>query len=136
MTTATAPAPHAGVPSDRLARLLGRLRQIVGPDALIANEDELLVYECDGYVVEKRVPDVVVFPASRQQVVDIVCACNEYDVPFVPRGAGTSLAGGTLPRLGELRLHWLALLGVALAVRRGAGLAIATGAGPADVAED
>ena len=72
------------------ARLLGRLRQIVGPDALIANEDELLVYECDGYVVEKRVPDVVVFPASRQQVVDIVCACNEYDVPFVPRRASTS----------------------------------------------
>lgn len=78
-------------------RLLDCLREIVGPDALIADEDELLVYECDGYVVEKRMPDVVVFPTSAEQVAAIVKACNELDVPFVPRGAGTSLAGGTLP---------------------------------------
>jgi glycolate oxidase len=77
--------------------LLSQLRAIVGPDALISNEDELLVYECDGYVVEKRMPDVVVFPTSTEQVAAIVRACNEHDVPFVPRGAGTSLAGGTLP---------------------------------------
>src|SRR5688572_16503019 len=77
--------------------LLSRLRAIVGPEALISNADELLVYECDGYVVEKRMPDVVVFPTSTEQIAAIVKACNEHDVPFVPRGAGTSLAGGTLP---------------------------------------
>ncbi len=77
--------------------LLSQLQSIVGPDALIAREDELLVYECDGYVVEKRMPDVVVFPMTTEQVVAIVKACNAHDVPFVPRGAGTSLAGGTLP---------------------------------------
>src|SRR5262249_8313426 len=27
----------------------------------------------------------------------VVKACSEFDVPFVPRGAGTSLAGGCLP---------------------------------------
>ncbi len=55
-----------------------------------------MVYECDGYVVEKSVPDVVVFPTSTEQVVEVVKLCNRHDVPFVPRGAGTSLAGGTL----------------------------------------
>ncbi|MGD9853739.1 MAG: FAD-binding oxidoreductase, partial [Planctomycetaceae bacterium] len=50
-----------------------------------------------GYVVEKRMPDVVVFPTSAAQVAEVVRLCNEFDVPFLPRGAGTSLAGGTLP---------------------------------------
>ena len=77
--------------------LLGRLRQIVGEDGLISSADELLVYECDGYVVEKKSPDVAVFPRSTSDVVEIVKACNEHEVPFVPRGAGTSLAGGCLP---------------------------------------
>ena len=77
--------------------LLDDLRQIVGPQGLLYEPDELLVYECDGYVVEKKVPDVVVFPTTTEQVAACVKACNEHDVPFVPRGAGTSLAGGTLP---------------------------------------
>ncbi|MBQ15485.1 MAG: FAD-binding oxidoreductase [Planctomycetaceae bacterium] len=77
--------------------LIRRFQAIVGDDAVLSATDELLVYECDGYVVEKKLPDVVLFPGSTDQVVEIVLACNEFDVPFVPRGAGTSLAGGCLP---------------------------------------
>lgn len=77
--------------------LVERLRTIVGNDGLLFDPSELLVYECDGYVIEKKVPDVVVFPTSTEQVVAIVKLCNEMDVPFIPRGAGTSLAGGCLP---------------------------------------
>src|SRR5262245_58764154 len=55
------------------------------------------MYDCDGYTIEKNKPDVVVFPTSTQQIVDIVKVCNEQQVPFLPRGAGTSLAGGCLP---------------------------------------
>lgn len=77
--------------------LIERLKAIVGPESLLYNPDELLVYECDGFVVEKKVPDVVVFPTTTSQVVDIVKLCNEFGIPFVPRGAGTSLAGGCLP---------------------------------------
>jgi glycolate oxidase len=79
------------------AELLRGFREIVGDDGLLHNADELLVYECDGYVVEKKTPDVVVFPTTTEQVVAIVKLCNKFDVPFVPRGAGTSLAGGCLP---------------------------------------
>lgn len=77
--------------------LIDRLAGIVGPDNILTSASELVVYECDGYTIEKNRPDVVVFPASTQQVVDIVKACNEARVPFLPRGAGTSLAGGCLP---------------------------------------
>ncbi len=77
--------------------LIARLRAIVGEGGLLFNPEELLVYECDGYTVEKKAPDVVVFPTVTEQVVEVVKLCNELNVPFIPRGAGTSLAGGTLP---------------------------------------
>src|SRR3954464_11950765 len=77
--------------------LIDRLRAVVGRDALLTSPSDLLVYECDGYTIEKNRPDVVVFPTSTEQVVEVVKAANEFDVPFLPRGAGTSLAGGCLP---------------------------------------
>jgi glycolate oxidase len=79
------------------ARLIADLTAVVGAENVLHRHDEMLVYECDGYVIEKQVPDVVVFPTSTEHVVAIVKVCNRHDVPFVPRGAGTSLAGGTLP---------------------------------------
>ena len=77
--------------------LVRELAALLGEDGVLHRRDELVVYECDGYVIEKAVPDVVVFPTSTEQVVEVVKLCNQHDVPFVPRGAGTSLAGGTLP---------------------------------------
>ncbi|HLQ44411.1 MAG TPA: FAD-binding protein, partial [Planctomycetaceae bacterium] len=77
--------------------LISQLRELVGDNGLLFKPEELLVYECDGYTVEKKAPDVVVFPTSCEQVAAIVRLCNERNVPFIPRGAGTSLAGGTLP---------------------------------------
>lgn len=73
------------------------LRRIVGDERLLDAPDELVVYECDGYVVEKNVPDVVVFPLTDIEVQQIVRTCRQHEVPFVARGAGTSLAGGCLP---------------------------------------
>src|SRR6516225_1396653 len=77
--------------------LVDQLRNIVGADAILTSASDLLVYECDGFTIEKNKPDVVAFPTSPEQVVQIVKTCNELDVPFLPRGAGTSLAGGCLP---------------------------------------
>jgi glycolate oxidase len=79
------------------SHLLDRFRSIVGRDAVLSSPSELLVYECDGFTIEKNKPDVVVFPTTTEQVVQVVKACNELNVLFLPRGAGTSLAGGCLP---------------------------------------
>lgn len=79
-----------------ISDLLPQLRKIVGDANLLSEADERLVYECDGYIVEKKMPDLVVFPTTAEQVEQIVKVCREHNVPFVPRGAGTSLAGGTL----------------------------------------
>jgi glycolate oxidase len=77
--------------------LLDRLRTIVGTGGVLHSPSDLVVYECDGFTIEKNKPEVVVFPTSTDEIVAIVKACNELNVPFVPRGAGTSLAGGCLP---------------------------------------
>lgn len=78
-------------------QLVDSLRRLVGSANVLSNRSELLVYECDGFVMEKNSPDVVVFPSSVEQVAEIVQLCNQAHVPFLPRGAGTSLAGGCLP---------------------------------------
>jgi glycolate oxidase len=80
-----------------MIELTNRLKSIVGADCILTSPSDLLVYECDGYTIEKNRPDLVAFPTTTEQVVQIVKLCNEFNVPFLPRGAGTSLAGGCLP---------------------------------------
>ena len=73
------------------------LRQLLGPERVLDAHSDLMVYECDAFVLAKNGPDVVVFPESAQEVAAIVRLCDEQGVSFVPRGAGTSLAGGSVP---------------------------------------
>lgn len=77
--------------------LVEELTAIVGAEGILVAASDRMVYECDGYTIEKHLPDVVVLPISTAQVVEVVRCCNRHKVPFVPRGAGTSLAGGTVP---------------------------------------
>ena len=102
MTTQTN-TPHASC--TMTPQFLQRLRDIVGGQRVLDAPDELVVYECDGYVIEKNAPDVVVFPQTADEVQRIVGECLRFRIPFVARGAGTSLAGGSLP-VGEIgRAH-------------------------------
>src|SRR5262245_60230398 len=90
----------APLQTSSLNTLVDALRQLLGPENILAASSDLASYECDGYTIERKKPSVVVFPRSTEDVVGIVKLCNEYQVPFVPRGAGTSLAGGTIPLSG------------------------------------
>src|SRR5207245_2699125 len=57
----------------------------------------LLVYECDGYTLERAAPEVVVLPRTPAQVAAVLRLLAAQRIPFVPRGAGTGLSGGTPP---------------------------------------
>jgi len=80
-----------------LHSIIDSLREIVGAENVLAARSDLMVYECDGFTIEKNSPDVVVFPRNTDDVAHVVKFCNRAGVPFLPRGAGTSLAGGCLP---------------------------------------
>ncbi|MFN2452810.1 MAG: FAD-linked oxidase C-terminal domain-containing protein [Pyrinomonadaceae bacterium] len=76
--------------------LIRNLRATVGRDAVLAEADELLVYECDGLPQHKHLPRAVVFPRSTEETAEVLRVLNKARVPFAPRGAGTGLSGGAL----------------------------------------
>ena len=77
-------------------QLIATLASIVGADAVLAHEDELLVYECDGLPQHKYRPRAVVFPSSTEETAEVMRVLARDNVPFTPRGAGTGLSGGAL----------------------------------------
>src|ERR1700694_221208 len=77
-------------------KLIENLRAIVGRQAVLADADELLVYECDGLPQHKHRPRAVVFPSSTAETSEVLRLLPKERVPFTPRGAGTGLSGGAL----------------------------------------
>ena len=74
-----------------------RLIELLGPEGVVADSDALSVYDCDGYTLERSVPEVVVLPKSTEEVASVVQFLHNRRIAFVPRGAGTGLSGGCLP---------------------------------------
>jgi glycolate oxidase len=79
------------------ASLAAALREVVGEDAVIDRPEALSVYDCDGYTLERGTPELVVLPRTPAEVAEVVRCLAHSGTPFVPRGAGTGLSGGTLP---------------------------------------
>lgn len=69
---------------------------LVGDDGVIVGDDELLVYECDAYTLERHLPSIVVLPRTTAEVAAVVALCAKHRLPIIPRGAGTSLSGTVL----------------------------------------
>ncbi|HEV2672091.1 MAG TPA: FAD-linked oxidase C-terminal domain-containing protein [Gemmatimonadales bacterium] len=80
-----------------MASVLARdLAEIVGEKHVRAARAERITYAMDGLPTHRRVPDLVVLPGTREELIAIVRLLAALDVPFVPRGAGTGLSGGAL----------------------------------------
>jgi len=90
------PAPNASVTANK-AHIVARLRRVLPADAVIDAPEETRAYECDGLTAYACPPLAAVLPATTQEVSDVLRICHEEGVPVVPRGSGTSLAGGALP---------------------------------------
>ena len=90
------PAPDASVLAKK-ARLVERLSGVLPDDAVIHDEREIKAYECDALTAYKCPPLCAVLPASTEEVAAVLEICHDMNVPVVPRGSGTSLAGGALP---------------------------------------
>ena len=67
---------------------------VVGARHAIGEPEQLRVYDCDGLTGWRATPELVVLPASTEEVQGVVRICAREGVPFVARGAGTGLSGG------------------------------------------
>lgn len=77
--------------------MVERLRAISGPEHVVTDEHELRTYESDGLRHYRTPPAVAVLPGSAEEVAEILRACYKAKVPWVARGAGTGLSGGSIP---------------------------------------
>lgn len=88
----------------RLGRLLAAA---IGEENLIGRgeRDAMSAYAHDASSAQPESwPDFVAKPATAEEVSRIVRLAYRFRVPIVPRGAGTGLAGGAVPRAGGIVL--------------------------------
>lgn len=81
----------------RKPAVVAALRDVLPADAVIDAPEETRAYECDALSAYACQPLAVVLPRTTEEVAAALRVCHTMGVPVVPRGSGTSLAGGALP---------------------------------------
>jgi glycolate oxidase len=84
-------------PTISLDELLIKLRDVYPPERLLTKRGQLAAYESDGLTIFQTRPLAVVVPTDVEEIAATLRLCQEYRVPYVPRGSGTSLSGGCVP---------------------------------------
>ena len=77
--------------------LLIDLATALPPDRLLVQPAQLAPYESDALTAYRQRPAAVVLARTQEDVITAVRICHRYRTPFVARGSGTSLSGGSLP---------------------------------------
>lgn len=85
---------------DELLRIVGDCERVSVNEAVLEQHSKGLAYHA------ARLPDVVVFPTSKDEVSRVIRFANEHDIPVVPFGAGTSLEGHFIPVNGGISLNF------------------------------
>jgi glycolate oxidase len=90
------PIPNPSVLANK-HRIVRRLSAVLPKGSVLDDLMETRAYECDALTAYRCAPLAVVLPASTKEVAAVLRICFEEGVPVIPRGSGTSLAGGALP---------------------------------------
>ena len=77
--------------------IIKQFEAVLGKDGVVRRKEELLTYECDGLTSYRQRPAVVVLPRTTEEVAAVVKICDQNELLWVARGAGTGLSGGALP---------------------------------------
>ncbi len=76
---------------------LPALRRLYPPDRVLTEAAQLTPYESDALTAYRSRPAAAVIPETQDEIIETVRLCQQHHVPFVARGSGTSLSGGSLP---------------------------------------
>lgn len=79
-------------------------KEIVGSKYIFNDQESLEKYGRDETENLLYPPEIVIQPKSPEEISAILKICNQYKIPVTPRGAGTGLSGGALPRFGGVSL--------------------------------
>jgi glycolate oxidase len=90
------PPPKPGILARR-DEIVAELRKLLPANGVIAEAARLRPYETDGLSAYRQPPLAVVLPETTEQVAAVLKYCSAVGLRVIPRGAGTSLAGGALP---------------------------------------
>jgi len=109
MSSIMMPVPDAAIIA-RKTEIVAALSAVLPADAIVSDPEETRAYECDALTAYRCPPLAAVLPRTTEEVAAAMRICHELRVPVVPRGAGTSLAGGALPTadsvvIGTMRLQ-------------------------------
>lgn len=72
------------------------LKDRLGKDKVFTDKHYLSLYSYDSTNIYFE-PDAVILPVCEEDIVEIVKIANEFRIPVVARGSGTSRSGGSLP---------------------------------------
>jgi len=78
-------------------QLIAALEKLIPPARLLQKSVQLAPYESDALTAFRARPSAVVLAETPDEVIETVKLCHQHQVPFVARGSGTSLSGGSLP---------------------------------------
>jgi glycolate oxidase len=98
MTTGLAFLPPDQKVLSRRNIIVADLVDLLGREGIVSDAAELVPFETDGFIAVRRLPLAVALPRTTQEVSALLKYCSRYDIPVVPRGAGTSLCGGAIPQ--------------------------------------
>lgn len=80
-----------------VAPFLHEIRRHIPGERILDESALLATYESDGLTAFRARPLAVVLAETAEEIIATVRLCREHGVPFVARGSGTSLSGGSLP---------------------------------------
>jgi D-lactate dehydrogenase (cytochrome) len=105
-TQIRSPSPEVQVRAGLPQSLIKGLRAVVGEENIDLDPDNRATHgkPWSSYHRIDAIPDCVVFPASTEEVSEVVKLCAAYGVPLVPYGGATSLEGHTLTVAGGVSL--------------------------------
>jgi D-lactate dehydrogenase (cytochrome) len=88
--------------------LLSDLRRLVSEEDRVRTDTEELERHGRAFFtyLAPHIPDAVIYPKSREEVVEIVRFADGRGVPVVPYGEGSSLEGHTIPIRGGISLDF------------------------------
>ena len=86
-----------------MENIITELEEAIGPEKVLFSPVDLIAYSFDG-TFEQHLPDVVVLPETNEEVSAVVRVAAQHDVPIVPRGMSSGLAGGSIPVRGGIVL--------------------------------